>query len=431
MNAMYYFFEKNGYIFEIMLSNFCFFWWMEKRKNFGVKVLLAFFVLIAASVVSEFLPFGNFINKSARTVVIFIICISGAQFCYQITASRAAFYTTAASVAQHFSYKLSRTILMPLWAVWRRPGFETAARYSYPVLFVVCLLLCCLMFGKKLCREGMEQLTSSPTVLFLLVGMQLCTNIFQNFFDEYEIGVEVYTIINLFDIITCLFLLALQCEITKKENEQIHNEVMKQVLHQQKQQMIISKENIELINIKCHDIKNQISMLGTHVSPEEIRELERAVNIYDTTLKTGNEIFDVILMEKAMACESKNIRLDCMVNGASLIFMKQSDIYSLFGNALDNAIEAAEKIEDLEKRFLSIRVWEDKGMLVIHVENYYSGELEFDGGLPKTTKEDKRYHGFGMKSIRMITEKYHGYFSVKSQDGIFALNILLPISKSV
>ena len=172
-------------------------------------------------------------------------------------------------------------------------------------------------------------------------------------------------------------------------------------------------------------------MLGTHVSSEEIRELERAVNIYDTTLKTGNEIFDVILMEKAMVCESKNIRLDCMANGAGLTFMKQSDIYSLFGNVLDNAIEAAEKIEDQERRFISIRVRKDKGMLMIHAENYYSGELEFDGGLPKTTKEDKRYHGFGMKSIRMITEKYHGYFSVKSRDGIFTLNILLPISESV
>ena len=109
--------------------------------------------------------------------------------------------------------------------------------------------------------------------------------------------------------------------------------------------------------------------------------------------------------------------------------MKQSDIYSLFGNAIDNAIEAVERIEDDEKRCIIVRVKKSRGMVLVHIENYYNGELSFKGGLPQTTKKDKRYHGFGMKSIRMIVEKYHGYFSTKSTDGIFSLDILLPVTE--
>ena len=67
-------------------------------------------------------------------------------------------------------------------------------------------------------------------------------------------------------------------------------------------------------------------------------------------------------------------------------------------------------------------------MVSAHFENYYAGELDFDDGLPLTTKSDKRYHGFGMKSIKMLAEKYGGYVSVKAEDGVFNLNILLPIS---
>ena len=161
----------------------------------------------------------------------------------------------------------------------------------------------------------------------------------------------------------------------------------------------MSKENIELINIKCHDIKNQIAMLGSHVPEDEIRDLEKAINIYDTALRTGNEALDVLLMEKFMLCENKNIRLDCMIWGEGLSFMKQSDIYSLFGNAIDNAIEAVDKLSDVEKRCISVKGRADKGMFVIHIENFYEGDISFDSGLPQTTKKDKRYHGFGMKSI--------------------------------
>lgn len=201
------------------------------------------------------------------------------------------------------------------------------------------------------------------------------------------------------------------------------------MLYQQKQQMKISRETMELINIKCHDIKNQIAMLGSHVPQEEISELKRAINIYDMTFKTGNEALDVLMVEKLMVCESKNIRFDCMAEGRNLDFMKQSDIYSLFGNAVDNAIEAVDRIANPEKRCISVKVRMEKGMLMIHFENFYEGELTFTNGLPQTTKQDKRYHGFGMKSIRMITEKYHGYLSVKAEQGIFTLNILLPMAE--
>lgn len=204
---------------------------------------------------------------------------------------------------------------------------------------------------------------------------------------------------------------------------------MQHMLYQQKQQMKLSRETIDLINIKCHDIKNQIASIGNHISEEELAELNRAISIYDTAFKSGNEALDVLLMEKFMQCENKKIRLDCMMEGELLSFMKQSDIYSLFGNAIDNAIEAVDKLTDEEKRCINIRVKESRGMLMIHFENYHMGVVSFDDGLPETTKKDKRYHGFGMKSIRMITEKYHGYLSAGSKDGIFSLNILLPIAK--
>ena len=66
--------------------------------------------------------------------------------------------------------------------------------------------------------------------------------------------------------------------------------------------------------------------------------------------------------------------------------------------------------------------------LVIHMENYFDCSLTFEDGLPVTTKADRAYHGYGLKSIRFITEKYGGTMSIQSADNIFSLNILFPLT---
>ena len=107
--------------------------------------------------------------------------------------------------------------------------------------------------------------------------------------------------------------------------------------------------------------------------------------------------------------------------------MKPTDLSVLFGNALDNAIESVEKISDADKRLIHLTISREKSFLRIRVENCYEGEINFVGGLPSTAK-DARYHGYGMKSIRSIVEKYNGSMTVKAQDGWFELRILFPVT---
>ena len=435
MSLIQSFFRNNGYVFEILLSAAFFTWGLQLRKRFGVHVLGVLLGMLFVSVLWQFLPADNAWLDSLRTSVFFLLCVLGVLFCFHVNFMQAAFYVTAAGASQHFCFKAARTILMLLWSQGVENEFLLDSVYF--VLAVLLEVVCGLFFGKKLRKDngGMKQgeqksgsmPTNSPTVLMLLIGMQLSTNLFQNLFDQYDVGIGPYTVFNFFDMICCLFLLMLQCEIARKEKEQESNAIMQHLLYQQKQQMKLSRETIDLINIKCHDIKNQIASIGNHIPEDELADLNRAINIYDTAFKSGNEALDILLMEKFMQCENKKIRLDCMIKGELLSSMKQSDIYSLFGNAIDNAIEAVERISDEEKRCINIRVKESRGMILIHVENHYVGEISFEEGLPQTTKKDKRYHGFGMKSIRMITEKYHGYLSAGSKDGIFSLDILLPM----
>ena len=103
------------------------------------------------------------------------------------------------------------------------------------------------------------------------------------------------------------------------------------------------------------------------------------------------------------------------------------DISALFGNALDNAIESVIAIPEKEKRLIHLTISKDKGFVRIRMENCYGGELDFENGLPQTTKKDRNYHGYGLKSMRSTVQKYNGSVRVEAKDGWFELRILIPV----
>lgn len=95
---------------------------------------------------------------------------------------------------------------------------------------------------------------------------------------------------------------------------------------------------------------------------------------------------------------------------------------------IDNAIEAVKNLPK-EQRTIGLSVKKINSLLCINIHNYFAGELKFNGLLPISTKKDKANHGFGMKSIQMICDKYGGEMSISTKDNIFNLSIIFA-SKS-
>ena len=116
-----------------------------------------------------------------------------------------------------------------------------------------------------------------------------------------------------------------------------------------------------------------------------------------------------------------------MVDGKLLDFMHVTDICTIFGNALDNAIENTVLIADPEKRLIHVTVSSQKSFVLISFSNYFEGELNLnDDNLPGTTKLDNVNHGYGLKSIKYAAEKYMGTMGIKTQDNWFELKLLIP-----
>lgn len=207
--------------------------------------------------------------------------------------------------------------------------------------------------------------------------------------------------------------------------------VQEQLWQSQKEQYQLSRENIDLINEKCHDLKHQVAALRTIRDESQreasLREIERSVMIYDAAVQTGNEALDTVLTEKSLTCEHRDIKWTCMADGSRLAFLDPVDLYAVFGNALDNAIEGVQALRDPEQRVIAVTVFNRGSLAILQIENYYDGELQLQDGLPQSTKGDDANHGFGMKSIRRVVEKYGGSLTIHTEDHIFILSIVLPV----
>lgn len=240
----------------------------------------------------------------------------------------------------------------------------------------------------------------------------------------------LYTLCCIFSAMCCSFILIVRAGLFEQDRLKQENAIALQLMRSERKQFELTKESVELINVKCHDIRRQLTYFQSKQMPmseEDLAQISGSIAIYDSALQTGNEILDVILMERSLYCREHGIRLTCSVDGKKLSFMSDADVSSLFGNALENAIEASVRLPQEDKRMVSIVVREAVGQLSVLVENYFAGEVAFEDGLPKTSKEDVQYHGWGTKSMRMIVEKYGGTLSFETAGEVFRMMAIIPL----
>jgi archaellum component FlaF (FlaF/FlaG flagellin family) len=149
---------------------------------------------------------------------------------------------------------------------------------------------------------------------------------------------------------------------------------MKIMTSKQSEQYEIAKDNMDKVNINAHDLRNQISLLRKSMEnsnacnvndlKEELNKMSHNIDLVETVYKTGNKALDITLSEKAKICLNKSIQVSTIADGKAISFIKDIDIYLLLGTALDNAIEANEKIADSSKRMIGIFIKEEKTWLL-------------------------------------------------------------------
>ena len=289
MTAIYNFFIDFGFIFELVLSFALFTFFFGRRKLFWLRLVACIACLFAFSWLRDATPSDSPWWQALKYMVLYATCLGSLFFLFSEPARNILFAFIGASLTQHCAFKLGDLVR---YVIAPQTDIVNAVVYCGIVIAVNLFIY---IFLARRRQGGFEGLPLTP-ILALGGAMLVVCVLFQQLFEVYgeDGGLPMYALFSSFDFIATLIILCLLYAVLQSNRMRQESRMTEHLLYLQQAQMEASKETINLINIKCHDLKKMIGTFGEkmHIEKDEVEELRRAINIYDGAVKTGNEALE-------------------------------------------------------------------------------------------------------------------------------------------
>lgn len=415
--GQYSFFLELFFAMLIILSN------AKKRKYFFLRAI----IFLGISFPLYYLPLITLGRFSYSYILVMTLVFIYGLFLYKEPVFLILLAAVGSWAIQHFAWNFMSIIFDLI------PNVATALSHGSILtiflvgLFVIYFAFFLLFYKLKIViRQNKAQVFS----FFFAAVVIICAMFLSQLVTQWNIILRIYSCFVVFMALCVMIGFPYLYDLIIKERNLANekNNLENMLVLQAKQQKL-SKETIDVMNLKFHDMKNQIQTLK-HVNQVEkdyaVSELEDSIDIYTNIARTNNEAIDIVITQKSLLCSSKRIRFTYIIDGKSLSFLSTSDITSLYGNIIDNAIEAVEREKD-DFRLIKLRTYKQGGLILIQEENYCHNSLSFDNNqLPISTKNDSINHGYGLKSIKYIVDKYEGQLTTTLKDDVFTLLAAIP-----
>lgn len=252
----------------------------------------------------------------------------------------------------------------------------------------------------------------------LLTSQYLDSNTLQNL---------VYLLLSAVSFGGLLWLVMVLERQSRMEEERMVYELNRKYYHS------LTVQNEEVRRLR-HDMNNHIQTalgLEGEKQREYLQKLLEQPQLSRRLKYCGDDTVNAVVSSKAAAMEQKEIVFHAGIEIGKTLAMDETDICAIFGNALDNAMEAVEKLPAKEREIrMDVRL--GKGMLALKVSNPCGEETlrMNEKGLPFTTKTGA-LHGLGLASIREAAKKYQGSMEIRNENGIFELFVYCRCRETV
>ncbi|MEE0229861.1 MAG: GHKL domain-containing protein [Peptococcaceae bacterium] len=260
----------------------------------------------------------------------------------------------------------------------------------------------------------------SMVIFFIFrMGYELNNTYYNTFATVSAVGMTFCTVL-------VLYLYERQAEQSAqlRMREQYERHLKSQVKHLD--EILLKQEELRRVR---HDMNNQLVAIQGYFHEGDIAGGEAYVTSLlqnlqtpSSRIRTGNSALDAILSTKKALAESKGITVDMEVQISDQLPLEPVDVCVIFGNALDNAIEACDRITQGEKKINLVLV-QREGKLLCHLTN--TAPINSSKDFSITSKSDKKNHGFGLVNLRESLEKYDCEPTITYKDGQFSLKFVV------
>lgn len=194
------------------------------------------------------------------------------------------------------------------------------------------------------------------------------------------------------------------------------------------------EENSEKLKALRHDMKNHmltaLGLLKDGHAVEAEKYMKSFISescLFKDRIQSGNKAVDAIIEAKLVEAKKFNVSIKCNMKIPKLNHISDFDLCTILGNAIDNAIEACEKVED-NKRFIVVESSVVRSYFLIEIKNS-SCEKNMCIDTLKSKKDNKKIHGIGLENIRAAIIKNHGMININLENYIFSLSVMLPVNR--
>lgn len=379
-----------------------------KKKRFFKAFL--FFI---SYLISNMVIFIHDWNNLPPTFLVYIV--GTLYFCEGNTARKLTLSSMLASIV--FTWNIIADNL-----IWNISGSFFYADLS-TLLFMVILYLIILKWGpdRKTDLENslwhlLLLLTLIP--LGIVFSIVLLSNTYR--FEMLHMTLLFFTLLSFIGLLWAIAVLAKQQQL---ELQNLYREM------NQKYYEIMEHQHFEIRRLK-HDLANHLQAISVLPDQEKDSYISNLLGSPALTQRTdycGDSTINAVLSVKEEKMKENQISLHTKLDILSELPFKKTDICAVFANALDNAIESCKKFE-AEKRSIELTASSRKGLFVLSIKNPSDLILK-ENNLPLTSKADSYLHGYGLRSIQEIVNRYHGHMDISAGNGFFELFLYIPDKK--
>ena len=416
------------YPLSLLILYLAFFIPAHKKKFFYIPLVIGIAVMFSFwQLLTEFPILKNNVYLAMLIYIVellfFLVMI---YFTIDVSFPSSALVMLLIVSLQHLSFKLSLQLLNFIDINIYRSPYYFICSYSF---LIVTAIVAYFFYSRKLNEYiGYANLYTNMIAFGVVIIIVLFFSLYQQklMFIENENRLLITTLFNFSNIlITLLNILFLYifAILQKRKQEALIISLMAQ---KEKERFELAQITVDEINIKYHDLKHMLQDNEAHINEEDLKEIKEVVTNYKAIIQTSNAGLNVVVYEAQLKCIKLGIDLNVLVDGDAFKDFAPHHIYSLMSNLLDNAIEATSEIEDKENRRIFLKIKTVRESIVLSLENYINKSPKMFKGVPISSKKDSSKHGYGLKSVKRIVDRYDGMLDYTVKDNKFRVTIVFP-----
>lgn len=422
-------------ILVYVLGTYIIFWYGGRIFNYKKSAKRSFIISFVINMTLWLLMilFSNPLINIPATIVLYLILFYVAYECdWKLSVFHSLLCVAIMNIAEFIVFFITSSFLNVAVNQYENDTalFLEEAFASKLVYFVLLAIIS--SFSKK--AKNKEGLMSS-IILTILPAMTFFITVvfrYQNIYYESNTKTNLLFILSEIFMFVAIVVVFFVHERTIDNQKKLHDMEMAE----QKQTINLEYLNIlekkdEETRIFIHDIRNNLINISNLTTEENVKQYIQ--DIYDKSsevsikAKTKNRVLDVIINKYALLCKDKNIRFTTVAPNENLSFISDYDLSAILDNILRNAIERAEKESE---PYIELTLDCDNKFHKIILKNSCSIEPVADKDTLITTKDNKKHHGYGMRSVAKALKNYNGEFEWMFENNEFKIVILIPVKTS-